>query len=90
MVKDNRIPIKYNDSYRDFVVVIGRYPCMEIGYHKENNKHYIRLCVDGGWVECLVNKNDINRIKKMACRDKGSLYVNIDETGHGVIYDEEL
>ena len=40
--------------------------------------------------ECKTHKSNINRIKKIVLRDKGSLYVKIRPTGVGYVLDEEL
>lgn len=85
-MSDNiRIKVKYIDSQGIFVSLVGRYPCMAL---QSNGK--FRLFTDSGWVELKATKDDIQRIKAIALRDKGSLYVKIRPSGIGYVLDERL
>ena len=81
----NRIEVKYINSSFDLTTnVIGRYPCMNL------SDNTITLFTDDGWLELKATKDDIKRIKHIALRDKGSLYVKIRHNGVGYILDEPL
>lgn len=49
-----------------------------------------RLITDDGWIELKATKDNIQRIKAIALRDKGSLYVKIRPSGIGYVLDERL
>lgn len=63
----------------------GRYPCISI---KNNGK--IVLIADNGWIKLQVPKRKIQKIKQLALRDNGSLYITVKWTGRGYIIDKEL
>jgi hypothetical protein len=85
MMNKDRIGVNYINSQNNFTGLIGRYPCMAL---KSNGK--FRLFTDDGWLELEANKDEIQRIKTIALRDKGSLYVNIRPCGEGYVLDERL
>lgn len=85
MMNKDRIGVKYIKSQNNFVSLVGRYPCMAL---QSNGK--FRLFTDDGWVELKATKDDIQRIKAIALRDKGSLYVKIRPSGIGYVLDERL
>lgn len=85
MIDNNRIEVKYIKSNFDLTSVIGRYTCISLS---SNGK--FKLFTDDGWLELKATKDDIKRIKDIALRDKGSLYVKIKQSGVGYILDEPL
>lgn len=85
MMNNDRIEVKCINSQNNFVSLVGRYPCMTL---QSNGK--FRLFTDDGWLELEANKDDIQRIKAIALRDKGSLYVKIRPCGEGYVLDERL
>lgn len=85
MENNNRIEVKYLKSNFDLTSVIGRYACMSL-----SDNGSFRLITDDGWLELKATKDDIKRIKNIALRDKGSLYVKIRPSGVGYVLDERL
>ena len=87
MDNDSRIEITLHDtSDRHFCCLVGRFTCMSISIINESFKLF-----DGNyWYECKTNKQNIKRIKDIASRDKGSLYVKIRSSGVGYVLDEPL
>lgn len=85
MVNNDRIEVKCIKSHNKIMTLVGRYHCMSLYYNG-----IIKLSTDGGLVELKATKDDIKRIKDIALRDKGSLYVNIRPSGVGYVLDEPL
>lgn len=84
---NSRIEVTLHDtSDKHFLCLIGRYPCISISIAKKS----FRLFDGDYWYECKTHKQSIKRIKDIALRDKGSLYVKIRPTGLGYVLDEEL
>ena len=87
MENDSRIEVKlHKTSEKCFCGLIGRFSCTSIS---STNKSF-RVFDGEHWYECKTHKNNINRIKDIALRDKGSLYVKIRPSGIGYVLDEEL
>lgn len=87
MDNDSRIEVTLHDtSDIRFCGLIGRFICMSIS---TINKSF-RLFDGEHWYEIKTTKHNIKRIKEIALRDKGSLYVKIRSTGLGYVLDEEL
>ena len=87
MANDNRIEVKlHKTSDRHFYGLIGRFTCMSISFTEKS----FRLFDGEHWYECKTHKNNIQKIKDIALRDKGSLYVNIRPSGVGYILDDTL
>lgn len=87
MEDNNRIEVTLHDtSDKHFYGRVGRFTCMSISTTKKS----FRLFDGEHWYECKTHKNNINRIKELALRDKGSLYVKIRPSGVGYVLDEEL
>ena len=87
MENDSRIEVTLHDtSDKHFCGLIGRYSCVSISTIKKS----FRLFDGNYWYECKTNKQSIKRIKDIALRDNGSLYVKIRPTGIGYVLDEEL
>ena len=87
MDNNSRIEVELHDtSDKHFYGLVGRYSCTSISTINESFKLF-----DGErWYEFKTNKNNIKRIKEIALRDKGSLYVKIRCIGIGYVLDEEL
>ena len=85
MIDNNRIEVRYIKSNFDLTSVIGRYTCISLS---SNGK--FKLFTDDGWLELKATKDDIKRIKDIALRDKGSLYIEIEPSGVGYVMDREL
>lgn len=65
--------------------VTGRYACISLYVNGS-----FKILTDNGWLELRANKESIQRIKAIALRDKGSLYVEIEPSGVGYVLDREL
>lgn len=87
-MKDNsRIEVKlHKTSDKCFCGLIGRFICMSISSTEKS----FRLFDGEQWYECKTHKNNIQKIKELALRDKGSLYVKIKDTGLGYVLDNVL
>lgn len=84
---NSRVEVTLHDtSDVRFCGLIGRFVCMSISTTKKS----FRLFDGEHWYELKTHKNNINRIKNIALRDKGSIYVKIRPTGLGYVLDEEL
>ena len=87
MENNSRIEVTlHNTSDKHFLCLIGRYPCISISITKKS----FRLFDGEHWYECKTNRQNIERIKHIALRDKGSLYVKIRQCGLGYVLDEPL
>lgn len=85
MENNDRIEVKCIKSSFDLTSVVGRYACMSL-----SDNGSFRLITDDGWLELKATKDNIQRIKAIALRDKGSLYVKIRPSGIGYVLDERL
>lgn len=85
MKNKDRIEVNYINSQNKFIGIIGRYPCIALS---TNGK--FRIFTDDGWIELKATKDSIQRIKAIALRDKGSLYVKIRPSGMSYVLDERL
>lgn len=87
MENDSRIEVTLHDtSDNGFCGIIGRFTCISISTIKQS----FRLFDGGYWYEFKTDEQSIRRIKDIALRDKGSLYVKIRPSGLGYILDETL
>ena len=87
MENNSRIEVTLHDtSDNSFCGIVGRFTCMSISTTKKS----FRLFDGDYWYECKTNKQSIKRIKDIALRDRGSLYINIRPSGVGYILDEPL
>ena len=84
-INNDRIAVKYIKSTFNLVSVTGRYPCVSLS----SSESFVIL-TDEGWLELKATKEDTERIKRIAIRDKGSLYVKIRPSGFGYVLDEQL
>lgn len=87
MENDSRIEVILHDtSDNSFCGIVGRFTCISVSTINKSFKLF-----DGNyWYECKTNRHSIKRIKDIALRDKGSLYVKIRESGLGYVLDEPL
>ena len=65
--------------------MIGRYACVSLYANGS-----FKILTDNGWLELRATKDNIQKIKAMALRDKGSLYVEIASSGVGYVLDKQL
>ena len=49
-----------------------------------------KILTDNGCLELRTTKDSIQKIKAIALRDKGSLYVEIEPSGAGYVFDREM
>ena len=84
-INKDRIAVTCIKSAVDLLSVAGRYPCVSLSV----NESFVILTEDG-WVELKATKEDTERIKSIALRDKGSLYVKLRPSGFGYVLDEPL
>lgn len=84
-INKDRIAVKCIKSTVNLLNIAGRCPCVSLSV----NESFVIL-TDGGWVELKATKEDTERIKRIAIRDKGSLYVKIRPSGFGYVLDEPL
>ena len=70
------------DNFSD---IEGRFSCIDINAYGK-----IILIGDKTNYTLGVDQRHLVKLVEIATRDKGSLMIKIDKTGHGVIYDEEL
>lgn len=85
-IKDNiRIKCEYINSNSKFISLHGRFPCMAL----YKSGHIVVF--DGVyWTKIKINQKRIKRVRDIAIRDKGSLYINLRPSGVGYILDEKL
>ena len=87
MENNSRLEVTLHYTYDNgFCGIVGRFTCMSIS---TSNKSF-RLFDGEHWYEIKTTKHNIKKIKEIALRDKGSLYVNIRPSGVGYVLDEEL
>lgn len=87
MENDSRIEVTLHDtSDNSFCGIVGRFTCISIS---TINKSF-RLFDGDYWYEFKTNRYSIKRIKDIALRDNGSLYVKIRQSGLGYVLDEPL
>lgn len=82
--RTDRIDIIYICSQRNLLSLTGRFPCISI-----RDSGLFTILTDEGWVHLKVHTNDVQRLRDIASRDKGSLYLRIRPSGVGYVLDEE-
>lgn len=82
--RPDRIDIVYICSQHKMLSITGRFPCISI-----RDSGLFTVLTDEGWVHLKVHTNDVKRLKDIASRDKGSLYIRIRPSGVGYVLDEE-
>lgn len=85
MIKSSGIAVRCIKSSCGLTGVTGRYAC--IGLYANGS---FKVLTDNGWLELRATKDNIQKIKALALRDKGSLYVEIESSGVGYVMDREL
>lgn len=76
----------YEDSDTEFIGVVGRYSCVVIsddGIVKIVDK-------DLNWIKLKIDKSDVERVRNIANRGGGSIYLEVNENGLGRIFDKAL
>lgn len=84
-MKSSGIVVRCIKSSCGLTDVIGRYACMSLYANGS-----FKILTDNGWLELRATKDSIQKIKAIALRDKGSLYVEIKPSGVGYVFDREL
>lgn len=84
-MKSSGIAVRCIKSSCGLTDVIGRYACISLYANGA-----FKILTDDGWLELKATKDNIQRIKAMALRDKGSLYVEIKSSGAGYVLDNQL
>ena len=84
-MKSSGIAVRCIKSSCGLTGVTGRYACISLYANGS-----FKILTDNGWLELRATKDSIQRIKAMALRDKGSLYVEIKPSGVGYVFDREL
>ena len=82
--RTDRIDIIYICSNSPLLSLTGRFPCISI-----RDSGLFTVLTDEGWVHLKAHTNDVQRLKDIASRDKGSLYLRIRPSGVGYVLDEE-
>lgn len=85
MMGSSRIVVRCIKSSYGLTGVTGRYACISLYANGS-----FKILTDNGWLELRATKGNIQKIKAMALRDKGSLYVKIEPSGVGYVLDREL
>jgi len=85
---DYEIPVAcvYEDSDTEFIGVVGRYSCVVIsddGIVKIIDK-------DLNWIKLKIDKSDVEKVRNIANRGRGSIYLEVNENGLGRIFDKAL
>lgn len=76
----------YEDSDTEFIGVVGRYSCVLIsddGIVKIVDK-------DLNWIKLKIDKSDIEKVRNIANRGSGSIYLEVNGNGLGRIFDKAL
>lgn len=84
-MKNSGIAVRCIKSSCGLTGVTGRYACISLYANGS-----FKILTDNGWFELRATKDSIQRIKAIALRDKGSLYVEIKPSGVGYVLDREL
>lgn len=85
MMKSSGIAVRCIKSSCGLTGVTGRYACISLYANG-----IFKILTDKGWLELRATKDSIQRIKAIALRDKGSLYVEIESSGVGYVLNREL
>jgi hypothetical protein len=76
----------YEDSDTEFIGVVGRYSCVLIsddGIVKIVDK-------DLNWIKLKIDKSDVEKVRNIANRGGGSIYLEVNENGLGRVFDKAL
>lgn len=84
-MKSSGIAVRCIKSSCGLTGMTGRYACISL-----YDNGAFRILTGDGWLELKATKDSIQRIKAMALRDKGSLYVEIEPSGVGYVLDKQL
>ena len=84
-MKSSGIAVRCIKSSCGLTPVTGRYACISLYVNGS-----FKILTDNGWLELRTTKDSIQKIKAIALRDKGSLYVEIEPSGVGYVIDREL
>ena len=84
-MKSSGIVVRCIKSSCGLTGVTGRYACISLYVNGS-----FKILTDNGCLELRATKDSIQKIKAIALRDKGSLYVEIEPSGVGYVFDREL
>lgn len=76
----------YEDSDTEFIGVVGRYSCVLI-----SDDGIVQIVdKDLNWIRLKIDKSDIEKVRNIASRGRGSIYLEVNENGLGRIFDKAL
>lgn len=76
----------YEDSDTEFIGVVGRYSCIII-----SDDGIVQIVdKDLNWIRLKIDKSDVEKVRNIATRGKGSIYLEVNENGLGRIFDKAL
>ena len=76
----------YEDSDTEFIGVVGRYSCVLI-----SDDGIVQIVdKDLNWIRLKIDKYDIEKVRNIASRGRGSIYLEVNENGLGRIFDKAL
>lgn len=76
----------YEDSDTEFIGVVGRYSCIII-----SDDGIVQIVdKDLNWIRLKIDKSDVEKVRNIASRGRGSIYLEVNENGLGRIFDRDL
>lgn len=76
----------YEDSDTEFIGVVGRYSCILI-----SDDGIVQIVdKDLNWIRLKIDKSDVEKVRDIANRGRGSIYLEVNENGLGRIFDKAL
>lgn len=85
----NKVPVGcvYKASDNEFIGVRGRYNCIRI---TEDGIVRIVELPELHWIDLKISRDDVDRVREIAGKGLGSLYVEVNSGGLGKIYNRTL
>lgn len=85
---NNKVPVPcvYQQSDTEFTGVIGRYSCISI----DDAGHVRIVDKDLHWIILKIERIEVDKVRKIAGDGLGSLYVEVNSSGLGKIYNRTL
>lgn len=80
------VPCVYQQSDTEFIGVVGRYNCISI----DDAGHVKIVDKDLNWIALKIDKAEVNKVRDIASDGLGSLYVEVNSSGLGKIYNITL
>lgn len=81
------VPCVYQQSDTEFIGVTGRYNAISI------STDGIVKIIDANtlhWIKLKIDKDDVDRVRDIASKSLGSLYVEVNDSGLGKIYNRAI